>query len=136
MSTATDTKPAVKGGLVAYLSLDGALTAAEFYGRAFGAETVASYPPDAQGRTMHVHQHVNGSSLMLSDPFPEHGCPHEPMQGVTMTLMVDDIGAWWDRAVAAGATALMPPTEMFWGDTYARLKDPFGVTWAMNQERR
>lgn len=136
MDAATDTKPAavpVKGGLVAYLTLDGALAAADFYARAFGAETVASYPPDDKGRTMHVHLHVNGSSLMLSDAYPEHGCPYEPTQGVAMTLMVEDISAWWERALAAGATPLMPPTRMFWGDTYARLKDPCGVTWAMNQ---
>ncbi|MDP4025062.1 glyoxalase/bleomycin resistance/extradiol dioxygenase family protein [Methylobacterium sp. NEAU 140] len=128
--------PAVRGGLVAYLCLDGALKAADFYGRAFGAETAASHAPDAQGRTTHVHLHVNGSSLMLSDPFPEHGCPHQPAQGFNLTLMVDDIGAWWERAIAAGATPLMPPAEMFWGDTYAQLRDPFGVTWAMNQARR
>ena len=136
---AQDGQPAacpVKGGLVAYLSLDGALKAADFYARAFAAETVASYPPDEKGRTMHVHLYVNGSSMMLSDPYPEHGHPHQPAQGFTMTLMVDDVDAWWARAVEAGVTPLMPPTEMFWGDRYAQLRCPFGVTWAMNQQKR
>ena len=133
-----DTMPAaaVKGGLVTYLTVEGALDAAAFYTRAFGAETAASYPPDEKGRTMHVHLHVNGSSLMLSDAYPEQGCPYQPAQGFALTLMVDDIGTWWERAIAAGATPLMPPAEMFWGDTYARLCDPFGITWAMNQQRR
>jgi PhnB protein len=121
-----------KGGVVAYLMLDGAMKAAEFYQRAFGATLAAAYPPDDKGRTMHVHLYINGSSVMLSDPFPEHGCGFETPQGFTMTLMVKDIDADYDRAVKAGATATMPPTDMFWGDRYGQMKDPFGVTWAMN----
>ncbi|KAB1074081.1 VOC family protein [Methylobacterium planeticum] len=134
-----DAKPApcpTKGGLVAYLTVDGAMKAAEFYARAFGAETAAAIPPDEQGRTMHVHLYVNGSSLMLSDAFPEHGHPLQAPQSFNMTLMVDDIAAWWARATEAGATPLMPPTDMFWGDRYAQLRDPFGVVWAMNQQTR
>src|SRR5690606_33828781 len=53
----------VKGGVVAYLQVDGAMKAAEFYKRAFGAEIVGAHPPDEQGRTMHVHLYINGSSL-------------------------------------------------------------------------
>lgn len=126
----------VKGGLVAYLSLDGALQAADFYVRAFGAERAGAIPPDEQGRTMHVHLYVNGSSLMLSDAYPEHGHPLRAPQGYTLTLMVEDIEAWWTRALEAGATPLMPPTDMFWGDRYAQLRDPFGVVWAMNCQAR
>lgn len=138
MSDMAQTRPAavpVKGGLVAYLTVDGASKAAEFYAAAFGAEKAAAYPPDEQGRTMHIHLYVNGSSLMLSDAFPDHGHPLQAPQSFTMTLMVDDIEAWWGRAVEAGATALMPPTEMFWGDRYAQLRDPFGVIWALNQQK-
>jgi PhnB protein len=122
----------VKGGVVAYLSVDGALKAAEFYQRAFGAELAFAHPADDKGRTMHVHLYVNGSSVMLSDPFPEHGHPHVAPQGFNLTLMVDDIDARFKRAIDAGATAVMPPTDMFWGDRYAQLRDPFGVLWAMN----
>lgn len=139
MSTTTDVQHApvpVKGGLVAYLALDGALKAANFYIRAFGAEQASAFPPDDQGRTMHVHLYVNGSSLMLSDFYPEHGHPLQAPQGYTMTLIVDDIEAWWTRAVEAGATPVMPPTDMFWGDRYAQVRDPFGVLWAMNCQAR
>ncbi|WP_264048167.1 VOC family protein [Methylobacterium flocculans] len=139
MSTTTDAQHGpvpVKGGLVAYLALDGALKAADFYVRAFGAELASAIPPDEQGRTMHVHLYVNGSSLMLSDAYPEHGHPLRAPQGYTMTLMVEDIEAWWARALEAGATPLMPPTDMFWGDRYAQLRDPFGVIWAMNCQAR
>lgn len=136
MSDETPKIAPVKGGLVTYLMLDGALKAAEFYVRAFGAEIVAAMPADPQGRTPHVHLHVNGSSLMLSDAFPEHGCALQAPQAFSLTLMVEDIDARYARAVEAGATAVMPPAEMFWGDRYAQLRDPFGVVWAMNQQKR
>ena len=137
MSNANPETPApVQGGLVAYLTLDGALKAADFYVRAFGAEIVTAMPADDQGRTMHVHLHVNGSSLMLSDAFPEHGHALQAPQGFSLMLMVDAIDTRYAEAVAAGATAVMPPAEMFWGDRYGQVRDPFGVVWAMNQRKR
>ncbi len=133
--TGQETAPApqVKGGLVAYLSVDGATKAAEFYRRAFGAEIAAAHPEDDKGRTMHVHLYVNGSSLMLSDAFPEYGHPLQAPQAFSLMLPVDDIETWWNRAVEAGAEVVMPYQKMFWGDIYGQLRDPFGVTWALNQ---
>ena len=128
----TQSSAKVLGGLVAYLQVDGALKAAEFYARAFGAENVFHYPPDEQGRTMHVHLHINGSSMMLGDAYPEHGYALEKPQGYTMTLMPKDIDAAWKRAVEAGCEVVMPLEVMFWGDRYGQLRDPFGVAWAMN----
>jgi len=81
---------------------------------------------------MHIHLHINGSSVMLSDAFPDHGYPAVAPQAFTLTLMVDDIDAWWQRAIEAGAEGKLPPQVMFWGDRYAQLQDPFGVSWAMN----
>jgi PhnB protein len=131
----TSPKPAqTKGGLVAYLQVDGAIKAAEFYKRAFGAEEAMIIPPDEKGRTMHVHLYVNGSSLMLSDAFPDHGHPHENPQGYTMQLILSDdtVDAWWKRAVDAGCEVVVPLDLMFWGDRWGSLRDPFGVAWAMN----
>ena len=124
----------VLGGLIAYLQVDGALKAAEFFGKAFGAETVYAYPPDEHGRTMHVHLHINGSSLMLSDAYPDHGHPHQQPQGYTMQLLpgADEIDKWWKRAVDAGCEVVMPLDVMFWGDRYGQLRDPFGILWSMN----
>ena len=123
----------VLGGLVAYLTVDGAGKASDFYVKAFGAKEVARYPLDEKGRTMHIHLHINGNSLMLSDAFPEHGHPLQAPQSFNLTLQVQGIDAWWERAIAAGATAIMPVQQMFWGDRYGQLKDPFGVLWAMNE---
>lgn len=126
-------KVEVKGGVVPYLSLEGALKAAAFYEKAFGAEIATMHPPDEKGRTMHVHLYINGSSVMLSDFYEEHGYAPEKPQAFNLNLQVGDIQAWWDRAVNAGCTGSMPPQKMFWGDTYAQCVDPFGVTWSMNQ---
>ncbi len=126
----------VKGGVIAYLQIDGAMKAADFYQRAFGAEIAAAYPVDEQGRTMHVHLYINGSSVMLGDAYPEHGYSLEKPQAFNLMLPVDDIDAWWQRAVDAGATPVMPVQEMFWGDRYGQLRDPFGVLWALDQPKR
>lgn len=135
--SATDQPPAsakALGGLVAYLQVDGASKVAEFYKKAFGAEQVFAYPPDENGRTMHLHLYINNTSLMLSDAFPEHGYPHQEPKAFTLQLILDEsqIDSWWDRAVAAGCEITLPLQVMFWGDRYGQLRDPFGFSWAMN----
>jgi PhnB protein len=122
--------------VVPYLQLEGAVKAARFYERAFGATIAAMHPTDDKGRTMHVHLYLNGGSLMLSDFYPEHG--HKPQQpaGFTVALIVDNADAWYERAIKAGATLGMPVQEMFWGDRYGSVRDPFGVEWAFNQAKK
>jgi PhnB protein len=126
-------QPQVLGGIVPYLSLDGASRAAAFYAKAFGAREVFRHPADDKGRTMHIHLYLNGGSLMLADPYPEHGHPHQPAQGYILHLKVDDVDTWWQRAVAAGAEVVLPLQKMFWGDRYGQVRDPFGVLWSMAQ---
>lgn len=128
--------PAILGGVAPYLAVSNAAEAAAFYARAFGAETVAHMPPDEKGRTMHVHLHINGGSVMLSDPFPEHGHPYKAPQAFTLHLQVDDVDAWWSRAVEAGAEIVLPLQLMFWGDRYGQVRDPYGVTWSLAQPGR
>jgi len=124
-------QPPVLGGVVPYLAVDGASKASEFYQKAFGATVAAAIPPDESGRTMHVHLVINGGSLMLSDGYPEHGCPAEKPAGYTLHLQVEDVDAWWKRATEAGAEIVLPLQLMFWGDRYGQLRDPFGVLWSM-----
>ena len=128
-------QPQVRGGVVPYLSIDGAVKAAAFYARALDAKEVARHPIDEQGRTMHLHLHINGGSVMLSDPYPEHGHGLKPPQAFNLLLPVDDIDAWWTRAVDAGMEVTMPLQLMFWGDRYGALRDPFGVEWSFNSSR-
>jgi uncharacterized glyoxalase superfamily protein PhnB len=127
--------PEVLGGLVAYLEVDGASKAADFYVKAFGAKEVFRYPVDEQGRTMHIHLYVNGSSLMLCDFYPEHGHPFQKPQAFNLTLQVKDIDTWWKRAVDAGVTVVLPLQDMFWGARYGQVRDPFGVLWSMNEPK-
>jgi PhnB protein len=129
-------QPATLGGLVPYLQIDGASAAAEFYVRAFGAVEVARHPVDDKGRTMHIHLYLNNGSLMLSDPFPEYGHPLEKAQGYSLLIPIKDIDTAFQRAIDAGATVVMPVQDMFWGDRYGQLRDPFGVLWAMNSPKR
>ena len=130
MTDTQPTMPPVKGGVVAYLSIDGAAKAAEFYTRAFGAEIAMIQPVDEQGRTMHAHIYLNGSSIMLSDFYPEHGHPVVAPAAFNLMVPTNSIDADYQRAIDAGCTATMPPQNMSCG---GQLKDPFGVTWAMNQ---
>src|SRR5215475_9391130 len=108
MAEAQGTPPAaVKGGIVAYLNVEGAIKAAEFYKKALAAEEAFINPPDNKGRTMHAHVYINGGSVMLSDPFPEHGHPFVPAAGYSLMLPVKDVDTWWQRAVDGGCAATM-----------------------------
>ncbi|UVO54822.1 VOC family protein [Sphingomonas sp. SUN039] len=126
------------GGLTPHLTIASGGTAAEaidWYKKAFGATELMRMPADDGKRLMHAHLVVNGSSLMLNDDFPEYRGGADvgsgPPLGVTLHLQVDDVDAWFDRAVAAGATPAMKPENMFWGDRYGQVADPFGYRWAL-----
>ena len=119
----------LKGGVVPYLRIDGAAAAIEFYTRALGAEEVGGRVPMEDGRIMNARIDVNGGSIMLMDPMPEHGYPATSHEGFNLHLHVDDADRWFDRAVAAGCTVLMPMALQFWGDRYGLVKDPFGISW-------
>lgn len=138
MDTAAQTVAAVDApmkGVIPHLNVVGAAKAAEFYQKAFGAQELMRLPAQDGERLMHCALVINGGSLFLCDCFPEmgHGYEHQPSNSFTMHLQVDDIDAWFDRAVQAGAEVLEPVSLMFWGDRYGRLRDPFGVCWSMGQ---
>ncbi len=118
-------------GVVPYLSVEGAVAAADLYKRAFGAEEIMRQPVDEKGRTMHIHLKIHGGSLMLCDFYPEHNYPFEPPQAFTIHLQVSDPDVWWTRATEAGLSVLMPLQAMFWGDRYGQLKDAYGVRWSI-----
>jgi len=116
-----------------HLVCAGAGDAIEFYVRAFGAEEMMRLPtPD--GKIVHASLRIGDSIVMLMEESPEwqargpkmlHGTP------VTIHLAVDDVDSWYARAIAAGATARMAPSDMFWGDRYGVLEDPFGHQWSI-----
>ena len=123
--------PPVLGGVAPYLSVSNAGAAADFYVKAFAAKEAVRMPPDDKGRYMHIHLVINGGSIMLADAFPEHGHPLEKPAAFTLHLQVDDVDAWFERATKAGAEVVLPVADMFWGDRYGQVRDPFGVLWSM-----
>ncbi len=109
-------------------------SAIDFYKLAFGAEEKFRFcSPD--GRIMHAEIMIGNSHLFLSDEFPEHGGCLSPSTlhctSVTIHLFVEDVDVAYQRAIAAGAIGMMPPQDMFWGNRFARLIDPFGQPWSM-----
>ena len=119
--------------LTPHIVCDGAADAIEFYTRAFGAEELMRIPgPD--GRIMHAAVAINGAMLMLVDEMKEMGALGPKALGgtpVTLHLNVADADAAIERAAAAGATVTMPAADMFWGDRYGQVTDPWGHSWSI-----
>ncbi len=111
--------------------------ALEFYKEAFGAEvTFVMNAPD--GRVAHAEIKIGDSMIFLNDEFPEMGnsciASPETLGGRAtggLSLYVPDVDASFDRAVKAGATVRMPVQDMFWGDRYGNVTDPYGHVWAI-----
>ena len=116
-----------------HLICAGAAKAIEFYKQAFGAEEGARLPgPD--GRLMHASVKIGDSQVMLVDEMPEWGAlGPKSLKGtpVTIHLSVEDVDAFVERAVKAGAKVTMPVADQFWGDRYGKLEDPFGHHWSV-----
>lgn len=116
-----------------HLVCAGAADAIEFYKKAFNA-VEAGRVPGPQGKLLHALIHIGDSAVMLVDEFPEW-CSLAPtsLEGspVTLHLYVEDVDAFVARAVAAGAKVTMPVADMFWGDRYCKVEDPFGHHWSI-----
>jgi uncharacterized glyoxalase superfamily protein PhnB len=116
-----------------HLICAGAADAIEFYKQAFSAVEEARLPgPD--GRIMHAMLRIEGSAVMLVDEMPEWGAlGPKALKGspVTIHIYVQDVDAFVQRAVKAGAKVTMPVADMFWGDRYGKLEDPFGHHWSI-----
>ncbi len=121
-----------------HLVCAGAAEAIEFYKKAFGAVDEGRLPgPD--GKLMHAMIRIGGSAVMLVDEMPQWGAlGPKSLEGspVTLHLYVEDVDAAVKRAVAAGAKVTMPVEDMFWGDRYGKLEDPFGHHWSVATHKR
>ena len=119
--------------LTPHLVCDGAAAAIEFYKAAFGAVELVRLP-GPQGKLMHGSVRIGDSVLMLVDAAPEWGMlGPKALKGspVTIHLYVKDVDAAVAQALAAGAKVTMPVADMFWGDRYGTLEDPFGHRWSI-----
>lgn len=123
---------------IPYLTVKGGAEAIAFYQKAFGATENTRMAAQDGKRLMHASLTIHGGTVMLSDEFPEHGGPPAPTlsnpAGVAVAVVLDTPAAVdeiYHQALAAGATRIMEPADMFWGDRFAMLFDPFGHRWML-----
>ena len=131
MATKAKSIPVGFHSLTPYLAVDNAKEAIDFYKRAFDAkETVRMDGPD--GKISHAELKIGDSILMVSDGMPNARTPRT-LGGtpVNIFLYVEDVDTVFNRARSAGAKVDTPVDDMFWGDRYGKLTDPFGHSWSV-----
>lgn len=128
-------KPIADGmhSVTPHLICAGAADAIAFYVKAFNAVEMMRLP-GSKGRLMHACIRIGDSNVMLVDEMPEWGAlSPKALTGspVTIHLAVENVDAFVAQAVAAGAKITMPVADMFWGDRYGKIEDPFGHQWSV-----
>jgi PhnB protein len=122
-------------GVIPHLVVKGAAAAIDYYKAALGAVELGRHPAE-DGRLMHAALQIGGSTIFLCDDFPEYcgGVSQAPAgpTPVTLHLGVPNCDAAIAQAVAAGGTVAMPAEDMFWGDRYGQVRDPFGHLWSFS----
>lgn len=121
-----------------HLVCNGAADAIDFYRKAFGAVELTRLP-GSDGKLMHARIRIGDSVVMLNDEFPQwDSFGPKSLKGspVTIHLYVEDADALFAQAVGAGAKVTMPLADMFWGDRYGVLEDPFGHRWSIGTHVR
>lgn len=120
--------------VVPYLVIRGASQAIAFYEKAFGARERMRMPW-ADGKVGHAELEIGDGLIYLGDECPQ-GISSSPQQlggtPVSIHLNVADVDAVFNSAVAAGATVVRPLANMFWGDRFGVVKDPFGHVWGLS----
>ena len=108
--------------------------AIEFYKKAFGAEELSRMLTPDKKVVAHAELKIGDSIIMISDEFPMNPIKSPQTLGgstATLNLYVPDADQSFKKAVAAGGKEEMQPTDMFWGDRYGKVVDPFGHTWGL-----
>lgn len=115
-----------------------AAEAIDFYKRAFGAEELSRLA-GKDGRIMHAALRIGDSVIMMTEEYPEwNSLGPLALKGspVTIHLYVTDVDGAFRRAVDAGAKVVMPLDDMFWGDRFGLVEDPFGHRWSLATHKR
>lgn len=110
-----------------------AIEALDFYKKAFDAKEIYKFPaPD--GKILHAMIQIGDSFVMLSDEFSSMGMRSPQTIGgtpVTLHLYVEDADKIFKQAASAGAIVTMPVMDVFWGDRYGVVMDPYGHSWGI-----
>jgi uncharacterized glyoxalase superfamily protein PhnB len=121
-----------------YLVVKSAVDALKFYEKAFGARPGARMPGPDGTSTMHAEMKIGDSTVMLTDENQEWGMKGPETLGgspASMHLYVEDADEVYGKAVEAGCTVVLPIQDTFWGDRYAKIRDPFGHEWGIASRR-
>ncbi len=129
--------PAGRSGVLPQLVVDPCADAIEFYKKAFNAEELERVPAPDGNRIMHAEVSIGGTVVYLCDDFPEfNGGKSRTPQAlggtpVSLSQYVEDVDAAIQQAADAGAKVTMPAMDMFWGDRFGMIEDPFGHIWSL-----
>jgi PhnB protein len=120
--------------VIPHLIFKNASQAFAFYEKAFGAQEIMRMPgPNGKG-VLHGSIKIGSSVIFLADEMPHMNVfSPQSLKGTTVSLHlhVPDVDQQFHRAIAAGAQVILPPTNMFWGDRFCKIRDPFGHEWAL-----
>jgi len=127
--------PEVYDSLIPSFVVSDAAKAIEFYKQVFGATEIMRMPYPDKPKIMHAELKIRNHVLMLGDECPEMGARAPKLDAgppsTTVMIYVTDVDAVYNKAVSLGAKAVMPPTDMFWGDRYGKFIDPSGHQWGV-----
>jgi PhnB protein len=116
------------------LTCKDAARAMDFYKSVFGATEIMRMPGPG-GKIMHAELRIGDSIIFVNDEFP--GMAEAPAPGTTpsiyLFLYTEDVDSVYNRAVSMGSKVAMPLDNMFWGDRYGKVVDPFGHQWGLAQ---
>jgi uncharacterized glyoxalase superfamily protein PhnB len=121
------------------LVVNDAAAAIDFYKCTFDAKETYRHPGPDEKRIINAELKVGDSIVLLSDEFPHGGCRSPSSIGgtaVTLHIYTEDVDKVFNQAVNAGATIVMDVMDMFWGDRYGQLRDPFGHIWSIATHKR
>ena len=129
-------------GLIPHLVVNNANEAMEFCRKAFDAEEICRMPSADGTKLMHAEMKINGSVFYLCDDIPEFcgGKSRSPLAlggtPINIHQYAEDCDAAIAKAEDDGATVTMPAADMFWGDRYGMVSDPYGHTWAFSTHQK
>jgi len=133
------TRPAGYQSITPMLMFKDARKAIEFYKKAFGAtERYAMPGPDGKG-VMHAEILIGDSIIMMGEESPNEPCKSAETAGgspVSFYVYVEDVDKAFQTALGAGCVMRMPVQEMFWGDRFGSVQDPFGYGWSLATHTR
>lgn len=110
-----------------------------YYEKVFGAREILRMPAPDGSMVLHAEIQIGDSRMMMAEEMPDWGST-SPLSlggtGVSLHLYVEDVDATYEAAVAAGGQGVNPPADMFWGDRFGRIVDPFGHSWGLAKHLR